>query len=72
MTPVLRVTKIDGADKGIIPLTCAELFDRVVKKGAQDSNLSFTVEVSYIEVRRLPISNRTRLILLYARLPTNF
>ncbi|KAJ7667510.1 kinesin-like protein [Mycena polygramma] len=39
-----------GADKGIVPLTCAELFVRVVDKTAADSNLSFTVEVSYIEI----------------------
>lgn len=40
----------DGADKGIIPLTCSELFVRVEDKSAADPNLSFTVEVSYIEV----------------------
>lgn len=40
----------DGADKGIIPLTCSELFERVKVKKAQDANLNFTVEVSYIEV----------------------
>ena len=40
----------DGADKGIIPLTCLELFQRVESKSAQDSTLSFTVEVSYIEI----------------------
>ncbi|EKM59534.1 uncharacterized protein PHACADRAFT_137422 [Phanerochaete carnosa HHB-10118-sp] len=39
-----------GADKGIIPLTCSELFDRVEKKKAADPNVSFTVEVSYIEI----------------------
>ncbi|KAG6845825.1 hypothetical protein H0H87_002513 [Tephrocybe sp. NHM501043] len=39
-----------GADKGIIPLTCQELFDRVESKRAADPNLSFTVEVSYIEI----------------------
>jgi hypothetical protein len=43
---------IDGADKGIIPLTCLELFDRVDAKKAADRNVSFTVEVSYIEVRK--------------------
>jgi hypothetical protein len=47
---------IDGADKGIIPLTCLELFDRVDAKKAADSHVSFTVEVSYIEVRRLVYS----------------
>ncbi|KAJ7666502.1 kinesin-like protein [Mycena rosella] len=39
-----------GADKGIIPLTCSELFVRVEDKKAADSNLNFTVEVSYIEI----------------------
>ncbi|PPQ81085.1 hypothetical protein CVT25_014548 [Psilocybe cyanescens] len=39
-----------GADKGIIPLTCSELFERVNYKKAQDTNLNFTVEVSYIEI----------------------
>ncbi|KAI0069239.1 kinesin-domain-containing protein [Artomyces pyxidatus] len=39
-----------GPDKGIIPLTCMELFERVDNKKAMDSNLSFTVEVSYIEI----------------------
>lgn len=40
----------DGADKGIIPLTCSELFIRVDDKKSADPNVSFTVEVSYIEV----------------------
>lgn len=40
----------DGADKGIIPLTCLELFQRVEGKSAADPALSFTVEVSYIEI----------------------
>ncbi|CAL1701929.1 unnamed protein product [Somion occarium] len=39
-----------GADKGIIPLTCSELFVRVNEKKAADPNLNFTVEVSYIEI----------------------
>ncbi|KAJ7087310.1 kinesin-like protein [Mycena belliarum] len=39
-----------GPDKGIIPLTCSELFVRVEDKKAADPNLSFTVEVSYIEI----------------------
>ncbi|RXW24238.1 hypothetical protein EST38_g1621 [Candolleomyces aberdarensis] len=39
-----------GPDKGIIPLTCLELFDRVEKKEAADPNLKITVEVSYIEI----------------------
>ncbi|TFY52398.1 hypothetical protein EVJ58_g10040 [Rhodofomes roseus] len=39
-----------GADKGIIPLTCSELFTRVEAKKAADPNFMFTVEVSYIEI----------------------
>ncbi|KAF8659518.1 hypothetical protein AX16_001817 [Volvariella volvacea WC 439] len=39
-----------GPDKGIIPLTCLELFDRVAAKTRADSSLHFTVEVSYIEI----------------------
>ncbi|KAJ7727890.1 kinesin-like protein [Mycena metata] len=39
-----------GADKGIIPLTCSELFVRVEDKKSKDVNLNFTVEVSYIEI----------------------
>ncbi|KZT74459.1 kinesin-domain-containing protein [Daedalea quercina L-15889] len=39
-----------GADRGIIPLTCSELFTRVDDKKAADSKLNFTVEVSYIEI----------------------
>ncbi|KAJ6543932.1 kinesin-like protein [Mycena capillaripes] len=39
-----------GPDKGIIPLTCSELFVRVESKTAADPNLTFTVEVSYIEI----------------------
>ena len=42
---------LDGADKGIIPLTCSELFVRVDQKKATDPHVNFTVEVSYIEVR---------------------
>ena len=41
---------IDGADKGIIPLTCSELFVRVDQKKATDPHVNFTVEVSYIVV----------------------
>lgn len=41
---------VDGADKGIIPLTTSELFRRVEERSAQDSNLTYTVEVSYIEI----------------------
>ncbi|KAF8629621.1 hypothetical protein AX15_003358 [Amanita polypyramis BW_CC] len=39
-----------GPDKGIIPLTCQELFNRVELRTASDSNLNITVEVSYIEI----------------------
>ncbi|TFY53427.1 hypothetical protein EVG20_g10118 [Dentipellis fragilis] len=39
-----------GPDKGIIPQTCSELFVRVENKKAMDANMSFTVEVSYIEI----------------------
>lgn len=39
-----------GPDKGIIPQTCSELFVRVDDKKAKDPLLSFTVEVSYIEI----------------------
>ncbi|KAI0034403.1 kinesin-like protein [Vararia minispora EC-137] len=39
-----------GPDKGIIPLTCNELFVRLEGKVATDSHLTFTVEVSYIEI----------------------
>ncbi|KAL4075575.1 hypothetical protein J3A83DRAFT_4356841 [Scleroderma citrinum] len=39
-----------GQDKGIIPLTCSELFVRVTHKKSLDPNVSFTVEVSYIEI----------------------
>ncbi|KAH7924836.1 kinesin-domain-containing protein [Leucogyrophana mollusca] len=39
-----------GPDKGIIPLTCSELFVRVEDKKAIDPNVHFTVEVSYIEI----------------------
>ena len=50
----------DGADKGIIPLTCSELFVRVDEKKALDPNVHFTVEVSYIEVRnRSDLEERT-------------
>ncbi|KIK55370.1 hypothetical protein GYMLUDRAFT_47928 [Collybiopsis luxurians FD-317 M1] len=39
-----------GPDKGIIPLTCSELFVRVDERKAVDPNINFTVEVSYIEI----------------------
>lgn len=50
-----------GADKGIIPLTCSELFDRVEQKKREDPNMDFTVEVSYIEVGvcRAPCSSNS-------------
>ncbi|KAL0082537.1 hypothetical protein J3Q64DRAFT_1864411, partial [Phycomyces blakesleeanus] len=37
-----------GKDKGIIPLTCSELFDRIAE--STTDVLSFQVEVSYIEI----------------------
>jgi kinesin family member 1 len=40
----------DGLDKGIIPLTCSELFERVNQRKSADSNINFVVEVSYIEI----------------------
>lgn len=36
--------------KGLIPLTCARLFDDANDKMLADSNLKITVEVSYIEI----------------------
>lgn len=39
-----------GPDKGIIPLTCLELFDRANDKMGADPNLKLVVEVSYIEI----------------------
>jgi kinesin family member 1 len=48
---LVLIDLLDGADKGIIPLTCLELFDRVETKQGQDPHLKFTVEVSYIEVK---------------------
>jgi kinesin family protein 1 len=43
-------------------LTCLELFDRVETKQAKDPHLSFTVEVSYIEVRYSSLVPNVRLI----------
>ncbi|KIS00395.1 kinesin [Cryptococcus deuterogattii 2001/935-1] len=40
----------DGAEKGIIPLTTSELFRRIEARMGSDLNLSYTVEVSYIEI----------------------
>lgn len=37
-----------GEDKGIIPRTCSELFNRIYTN--QKSNLTYRVEVSYIEI----------------------
>lgn len=37
-----------GEDKGIIPQTCSELFDRI--NNVDDPNLTTTVQVSYIEI----------------------
>jgi hypothetical protein len=39
-----------GADKGIIPLTTSELFETVARKQALDAKVSYTVEVSYMEI----------------------
>ncbi|ELU38361.1 kinesin-like protein [Rhizoctonia solani AG-1 IA] len=39
-----------GADKGIIPLTCSELFARIDRQRAGDPHVNFVVEVSYIEI----------------------
>ncbi|WVR08515.1 hypothetical protein IAU60_005570 [Kwoniella sp. DSM 27419] len=39
-----------GADKGIIPLTTSELFRRIDERTSIDQCLSYTVEVSYIEI----------------------
>ncbi|WVQ95660.1 hypothetical protein IAU59_002758 [Kwoniella sp. CBS 9459] len=39
-----------GPEKGIIPLTTSELFRRVEERTAKESTLSYTVEVSYIEI----------------------
>ena len=40
----------DGADKGIIPLTCEELFGRLDEKRSADPETEFRIEVSFIEV----------------------
>ncbi|WRT70718.1 uncharacterized protein IL334_007716 [Kwoniella shivajii] len=39
-----------GSDKGIIPLTTEELFRRVQARTSDEPTLSYTVEVSYIEI----------------------
>lgn len=59
MSPTYSSWLVDGPDKGIIPLTCSELFDRVGKQEAEDPNLKITVEVSYIEVSGLGASTQT-------------
>ena len=51
MQPLQGLTSlVDGSDKGIIPLTCEELFRRLDEKRSADGNIDFRVEVSYIEV----------------------
>ncbi|CAG8657308.1 67_t:CDS:10, partial [Funneliformis mosseae] len=37
-----------GEDKGIIPLTCCELFNRIIRN--QDTSVAYQVQVSYIEI----------------------
>ena len=39
-----------AAAKGLIPLTCSQLFTDATDKMAADADLSITVEVSYIEI----------------------
>jgi len=48
----------DGADKGIIPLTCEELFGRLDQKRLADPETEFRVEVSFIEVSLSPYVTR--------------
>lgn len=36
--------------KGLIPLTCSQLFDDIDQKMSDDSHLKISVEVSYIEI----------------------
>jgi kinesin family protein 1 len=40
--------KPEGGEKGIIPRTCEEMFDKIVSNS--DPSLSFSVEVSYMEI----------------------
>lgn len=47
---LIQSASVDGPDKGIIPQTCMELFDRANDKMGADPNLKFVVEVSYIEI----------------------
>ena len=39
-----------GQDRGIIPLTCSALFDRIQEKLVTDPAVRYTVEVSFMEV----------------------
>ncbi|KAI9615399.1 hypothetical protein KEM48_005601 [Puccinia striiformis f. sp. tritici PST-130] len=39
-----------GQDRGIIPLTCSALFDRIEDKKVTDPAVSYTVEVSFMEI----------------------
>lgn len=47
---VHALTDSDGDDKGIIPLTTAELFRRIQQQADQDPGLASAVEVSCIEI----------------------
>ncbi|KAA1125097.1 kinesin-like protein Klp8 [Puccinia graminis f. sp. tritici] len=39
-----------GQDRGIIPLTCSALFDRIQEKKVTDPAVCYTVEVSFMEI----------------------
>ncbi|WAQ91953.1 hypothetical protein PtA15_15A346 [Puccinia triticina] len=39
-----------GQDRGIIPLTCSALFDRIQEKTVTDPAVCYTVEVSFMEI----------------------
>ncbi|PLW15697.1 hypothetical protein PCANC_14326 [Puccinia coronata f. sp. avenae] len=39
-----------GQDRGIIPLTCSALFDRIQEKLVTDPTVRYTVEVSFMEI----------------------
>ncbi|EFP82773.2 uncharacterized protein PGTG_08969 [Puccinia graminis f. sp. tritici CRL 75-36-700-3] len=39
-----------GQDRGIIPLTCSALFDRIQEKKLTDPAVCYTVEVSFMEI----------------------
>lgn len=47
-----------GEDRGLIPLTCADLFHRIDDAAAKDPLVTFTVEVSFMEVRRCVLAGR--------------